>query len=127
MNKAGSQCFPTNCLDLETKLFALLKPADNDRKRRENCHLTGDTLELRDDRIVPVSRAESALRGKDGTATAHVERLRDILAALDLSRGPEGMNLPGFRPHELKGPLKGCWAVSVPVRGRILAVDVDYH
>ena len=26
----------------------------------------------------------------------HVGKLRDILAALDLSSGPEGMNLPGF-------------------------------
>ena len=66
-------------------------------------------------------------------ALAHVERLRDILAALDLSRGPEGMNLPGFRLHELKGPLKGHWAVSVSGNWRVTfrfedgaAVDVDY-
>ena len=39
---------------------------------------------------------------------AHVERLRDILAALDLSRGPQSMNLPGFRLHELKGPIFKC-------------------
>ena len=30
-----------------------------------------------------------------------------ILTALDLSGGPEGMNLPGFRLRELKGSLKG--------------------
>lgn len=70
-------------------------------------------------------------------APTHVERLRDILAALDLSRGPEGMNLPGFRLHELKGPLKGYWAVSVSGNWRVTfrfedgaAVDVDcldYH
>ena len=51
-------------------------------------------------------------------APAHVERLRDILAALDLSRGPEGMNLPGFRLHELKGALKGRHAVSNTVKTR---------
>ncbi|MGA9890872.1 MAG: type II toxin-antitoxin system RelE/ParE family toxin [Xanthobacteraceae bacterium] len=41
----------------------------------------------------------------DGTArrvtAAHVEKLRDILAVLDLSRGPDDMNIPGFRLHPL--------------------------
>ena len=67
-------------------------------------------------------------------APAHVERLRDILAALDLSHGPEGMNLPGFRLHELKGPMKGRYAVSVSGNWRVTfrfedgaAVDVDYE
>ena len=69
-------------------------------------------------------------------APAHVEKLRDILAVLDLSRGPEDMNLPGFRLHELKGPLKGHWAVAVSGNWRVTfrfedgaaveAVDVDY-
>ena len=66
-------------------------------------------------------------------APAHVEKLRDILAALDLSRGPDGMNLPGFRLHELKGPLIGHWAVSVSGNWRVTfrfedgaAVDIDY-
>ena len=66
-------------------------------------------------------------------APTHAERLRDILAALDLSSGPEGMNLPGFRLHELKGSLKGHWAVSVSANWRVTfrcedgaAVDVDY-
>lgn len=40
-------------------------------------------------------------------APEHLQRLRDILAALDSSRGPEGMDLPGFRLHELRGRLKG--------------------
>ncbi|MDE2662697.1 MAG: hypothetical protein OXI39_06820 [Gemmatimonadota bacterium] len=31
-------------------------------------------------------------------------RLWDILAALDHSSGPAGMDLPGFRLHALKGP-----------------------
>ena len=66
-------------------------------------------------------------------APEHVERLRDILAALDRSRGPEGMALPGFRLHELKGKLKGHYAVSVSGNWRVTfrfeegwAVDVDY-
>ena len=66
-------------------------------------------------------------------ASAHVGKLRDILAALDLSRGPEGMNLPGYRLHKLKGSGKDQWAVSVSGNWRVTfrfedgsAVDVDY-
>ena len=66
-------------------------------------------------------------------APGHVEKLTDILAALDCSRGPEGMNLPGFRLHELRGRLKGHYAVSVSGNWRVTfrfedgsAVDVDY-
>ena len=43
------------------------------------------------------------------------------------------MRLPGFRLHELKGSLKGHWAVSVSGNWRVTfrfedgaAVDVDY-
>ena len=63
----------------------------------------------------------------------HVGKLRDILAALDRSRGPEGMNLPGFRLHALKGSLKGHYAVTVSGNWRVTfrfeegaPVDVDY-
>ena len=66
-------------------------------------------------------------------APEHVEKLRDILGALDRSRGPEGMDLPGFRLHALKGQLKGHYAVSVSGNWRVTfrfedgsAVDVDY-
>ena len=66
-------------------------------------------------------------------APEHVAKLRDILAALDLSRGPEGMDLPGFRLHALKGRLKGHYAVSVSGNWRVTfrfedgaAADVDY-
>ena len=44
-------------------------------------------------------------------APEHVGKWRDILATLDFSSGPEGMNLAGFRLHVLKGPLKGHYAV----------------
>jgi len=43
------------------------------------------------------------------------------------------MNLPGFRLHELKGRLKGHWAVSVSGNWRVTfrfedgaAVEVNY-
>jgi len=63
----------------------------------------------------------------------HVQKLVDILAALDSSRTPKGMDLPGFRLHELKGQKKGYYAVSVPGNWRVAfrfedgsAVEVDY-
>ena len=66
-------------------------------------------------------------------APEHVRKLIDILAALDRSRGPEGMDLPGFRLHELKGRQKGRYAVSVSGNWRVTfrfedgsVVDVDY-
>lgn len=66
-------------------------------------------------------------------ASVHVGKLRDILAALDLSCKPEDMNLPGFRLHKLKGSLKGHYAVSVSGNWRVMfrfedgsVVDVDY-
>jgi len=66
-------------------------------------------------------------------APAHVVRLLDILAALDMCQGPEGMNLPGFRLHRLAGRLERHWAVSVSGNWRVTfrfedgsAVDVDY-
>ncbi|MSO85653.1 MAG: Killer protein [Rhodospirillales bacterium] len=66
-------------------------------------------------------------------APEHVGKLRDILAVLDRSRGPNEMNLPGFRLHPLKGSLKGHYAVSVSGNWRVTfrfedahVVDVDY-
>ncbi len=66
-------------------------------------------------------------------APHHVEKLKDIFAALDSSRDPGDMNLPGFRLHMLKGRLKGHYAVAVSGNWRVTfrfedgsAVDVDY-
>lgn len=66
-------------------------------------------------------------------APDHVGELRDILAVLDQSRGPEDTNLPGFRLHALRGDLRGFRAVSVSGNWRVIfrfedgdAVDVDY-
>ena len=63
----------------------------------------------------------------------HIAKLRRILTALDRSNGPEGMDLPGFRLHSLKGRMKGHYAVSVSGNWRVTfrfedgqAVDADY-
>ena len=103
--------------------------------RSASCHLTGDNLGLHDDCFVPPPGAEGPLRGQDGPASraGACRQIAGILAALDFSRGPEGMNLPGFRLHALKGPLKGHYAVSVSSNWRVTfrfedgaAVNVDY-
>lgn len=66
-------------------------------------------------------------------APNHVDKLRDIFAALDRSHTVQGMDLPGFRLHVLKGALKGHYAVSVSGNWRVTFrfegghfVDVDY-
>jgi len=66
-------------------------------------------------------------------APAHVAKLKRILTMLDQTSGPEGMDIPGFRLHPLKGRLKGHYAVSVSGNWRVTfrfeeghAFDVDY-
>ena len=63
----------------------------------------------------------------------HCEAVRDVLARLNASAGPDDMDLPGFRLHSLKGNRAGFWAVTVSANWRIVfrfedghAVDVDY-
>ena len=66
-------------------------------------------------------------------ALRHIPKLERILAALDRSSAPEGMDIPGFRLHPLKDGLKGHYAVSVSGNWRVTcrfeegrAADVDY-
>lgn len=66
-----------------------------------------------------------------------VEKIENILFVLNRAKSPGDMNLPGFRLHQLKGRLKGDWAVTVRANWRItfrfeggdaFGVDlVDYH
>ncbi len=66
-----------------------------------------------------------------------VQRIREILTALDAAESLDGLNRPSFRLHPLKGRLKGFWAVTVRANWRIIFrfadskvfdVDfVDYH
>lgn len=64
----------------------------------------------------------------------HAARIARILDRLDASLGPQDMNLPGYKLHELSGKEKGVWAVSVSGNWRITfefdgadAVRVDYR
>ena len=65
-----------------------------------------------------------------------VERIRLILSTLHAAPDVEGMNLPTFRLHPLKGELQGFFAVTVRANwriifrfegGEVLDVDIDYH
>lgn len=66
-----------------------------------------------------------------------LETIEDILARLDASTVPQGLALPGYRLHPLKGARQGYWAVTVRANWRIIfrfeggdACDVeliDYH
>jgi proteic killer suppression protein len=68
-----------------------------------------------------------------GLNPGHVEKLRRILARLDIATTPQDLNLPGYRLHPLKGDLKGFWAVTVQANWRVTfrcsggdVFDVDY-
>lgn len=66
-----------------------------------------------------------------------IEKVENVLLVLNRAHTPDDVNLPGFRPHPLKGDLKGFWAVTVRANWRIVfrledgaAADVDlvdYH
>jgi toxin HigB-1 len=69
-----------------------------------------------------------------GVNPQHVRKLRHILAALNGSRMLEGVNLPTFNLHPLKGARAGSWAVTVRANWRVVfrfenggAFDVDYE
>lgn len=72
-----------------------------------------------------------------GINAQYAAKLRRQLSVLNGSEAPEGMNLPGFRLHPLKGGRSHQWAVWVSGNWRLLfdfdgtdAVNVDlidYH
>ena len=63
----------------------------------------------------------------------HVRKLQRILARLDDSRSPQGMDVAGYGFHPLAGNLRGHYAVRVSGNWRVTfrfedgdAYDVDY-
>jgi len=44
---------------------------------------------------------------------AHASKLSRILGLLDVAAGPEDLNLPAFKPHPLRGDLKGHGSMRV--------------
>lgn len=74
---------------------------------------------------------------KAGIQAKHADRLRLILARLNVATSAGDMHLPGLDLHELQGRRKGTWAVTVSGNWRltfsIVGRDVelvdyeDYH
>ncbi|MCB2263310.1 MAG: type II toxin-antitoxin system RelE/ParE family toxin [Candidatus Thiosymbion ectosymbiont of Robbea hypermnestra] len=66
-----------------------------------------------------------------------VEKLENILLALDSARVIDDLNLPGFRLHLLRQDRRGFWSVTVRANWRVIfrfedgqVLDVglvDYH
>lgn len=54
-----------------------------------------------------------------GIQPGHSKRLRLILGRLDAAEAPGDMNLPGLRPHELRGNRAGTWTVNVSGNWRV--------
>ncbi len=68
-----------------------------------------------------------------GLNAGHVRKLRQILAALNAAESIEGLDLPTFRLHPLKGSLAGIWSITVRANWRVIfrfengrAFDVDF-
>jgi len=62
-----------------------------------------------------------------------LQRIDLILSTLDAAEEIEGVDVPTFRLHQLKGDLKGVYAVTVRANWRIVfrfnegnAFDVDF-
>lgn len=71
---------------------------------------------------------------KAGIQPHHAAKLERQLIRLDDAKGPEDMNLPGWRMHGLSGNLAGFYAVTVNGNWRMTftfengdAVLVDYQ
>jgi toxin HigB-1 len=72
-----------------------------------------------------------------GVQAKHARRLRMQLAALDTASMIDDLDLPGFRLHQLKGEMRGRWAVDVSGNwrltfefreGNVYVLDYeDYH
>lgn len=72
-----------------------------------------------------------------GLPAADLEKIKRILAKLNMAESIDEVDAPGFRLHPLKGDLKGMWAVTVRANWRIVfrfeeshVIDVhyvDYH
>ncbi len=71
---------------------------------------------------------------KKGITPDHARRLKMILFRLHFSEKVSDLNFPGSALHQLKGGLKGFWAVKVTGNWRLIfrfeqghAWEVDYN
>ena len=70
---------------------------------------------------------------KKGLQSKHLVKLEDILDLLDAAENIKDMNFPGSGLHQLKGKLKGYWAIKISGNWRLTfkfenanAYEVDY-
>ncbi|MEW6109262.1 MAG: type II toxin-antitoxin system RelE/ParE family toxin [Nitrospirota bacterium] len=70
---------------------------------------------------------------KKGIQPQHAQKLADLLDRLDAARDITDMRFPGSDLHQLKGKMKGLWAVKVSGNWRVVfsfkeasAYDVNY-
>ena len=70
---------------------------------------------------------------KKGIQAAYAQKLADILDGLDAAEDIRDMKFPGSDLHQLKGKMKGRWAVKVAGNWRVVfrfeegnAYDVEY-
>jgi proteic killer suppression protein len=74
---------------------------------------------------------------KAGIQAQHAQRLAAMLRRLNVAADAQGMNLPGWKLHPLKGTLEGHWSVWVSGNWRLTFTFVgkdaeivdyqDYH
>lgn len=74
---------------------------------------------------------------KAGIQAIHADRLRELLTALSVAKGPQDMGRPSWKLHGLKGDRVGYHAVTVQANWRLtfrfVGQDVelldylDYH
>lgn len=56
---------------------------------------------------------------RSGIQPKHAGRLRLQLAALDTTVSIADMDIPGYRLHPMKGPVKGRWSIWVSGNWRL--------
>lgn len=54
-----------------------------------------------------------------GIQAAHASKIGRVLGLLDVAAGPEDLNVPSFKLHQLKGDLKGHWSIWINGNWRI--------
>lgn len=57
---------------------------------------------------------------KKGIQAQHAQKLSDILDRLDAAHSLIDMRYPGFDLHQLKGKMKGLWAVKISGNWRVI-------
>jgi proteic killer suppression protein len=60
-----------------------------------------------------------------GIQTIHRKRLREVLTVLNVARGPEDLQRPSWRTHQLHGNRQGFYAIWVQANWRLTFRFVD--